>query len=61
MGRQDESRERDRPASSAFARGFGRAVQVARTESGLSRGDLADETELSRSYLAEIENGTKEP
>jgi transcriptional regulator with XRE-family HTH domain len=39
---------------------LGRAMQVLRTELGLSRRELAERAELSYSYLSEIETGKKE-
>lgn len=39
---------------------LGRAIQVLRTELGLSRTELADRAGLSYSYLSEIENGKKQ-
>jgi transcriptional regulator with XRE-family HTH domain len=41
--------------------GLGRAIQALRAERGLKRQALADSAGLSYAYLAEIENGKKEP
>lgn len=41
--------------------GLGRAVQSLRAERGLKRQALAERAGLSYAYLAEIENGKKEP
>jgi transcriptional regulator with XRE-family HTH domain len=41
--------------------GLGRAIQAQRAERGLKRQALADSAGLSYAYLAEIENGKKEP
>ena len=41
--------------------GLGRALQALRAERGLKRQALADSAGLSYAYLAEIENGKKEP
>jgi transcriptional regulator with XRE-family HTH domain len=43
-----------------MAHAVGRTIQVIRTDRGLSRRELAELTELSYSYLSEIENGVKE-
>ena len=40
---------------------MGRAIQVVRTDRGWSRRDFAERTQLSYSFLSEIENGVKEP
>jgi transcriptional regulator with XRE-family HTH domain len=44
-----------------FGRSLGRAIKVRRAELDLSRRDLAEAAGLSYSYLAEIENGSKQP
>jgi len=41
--------------------GLGRAIQALRAERGLKRQRLAEDAGLSYAYLAEIENGKKEP
>ena len=41
--------------------GLGRAIQSLRAERGLKRRKLAERAGLSYAYLAEIENGKKEP
>jgi len=43
------------------ARALGRIVKAVRTLSDLSRRELAQQAGLSYSYLAEIENGAKQP
>ena len=47
--------------SSTRREGLGRAIQALRAERGLKRQSLADSAGLSYAYLAEIENGKKEP
>jgi transcriptional regulator with XRE-family HTH domain len=42
-------------------KGLGRAIQALRAERGLKRQRLAEDAGLSYAYLAEIENGKKEP
>jgi transcriptional regulator with XRE-family HTH domain len=54
----DEDPTRDDPA---YYEALGRAIQVARTELGLSRRDLAARTGVSYTYLADIENGRRRP
>ena len=54
-------RTSSRPASSQMAAATGRAIQVVRTDRGWSRRDFAERTQLSYSFLSEIENGVKEP
>ncbi len=49
-----------RPSDNPFEN-LGRVIKALRAEAGLSRGDLADRAGISYSYLAEIENGTKQP
>ena len=50
------------PSGSRIRReGLGRAIQALRAERGLKRQALADSAGLSYAYLAEIENGKKEP
>lgn len=44
-----------------YGRALGRAIKVRRAELDLSRRDLAEAAGLSYSYLAEIENGAKQP
>ena len=44
-----------------MAAAMGRAIQVVRTDRGWSRKDFAERTQLSYSFLSEIENGVKEP
>jgi transcriptional regulator with XRE-family HTH domain len=41
--------------------GLGRAIQALRAERGLKRQRLAEDAGVSYAYLAEIENGKKEP
>lgn len=45
----------------AFYEAFGRAVATLRTARRMSRGDLADEADISYSYVAAIESGSKTP
>jgi transcriptional regulator with XRE-family HTH domain len=45
----------------AFGPGLGRAIRVIRAGLDMSRKDLSEKTRLSRSYIAEIENGRKTP
>jgi len=47
--------------ASGHAEALGRVVKVLRTLQDLSRRELAAASGLSYSYLAEIENGTKQP
>jgi transcriptional regulator with XRE-family HTH domain len=54
-------RTESRPASSQMAAAIGRAIQVVRTDRGLSRKEFAARTGLSYSFLSEIENGVKQP
>lgn len=49
------------PESEARRQGLARAIKVLRVERGLSRTELAEESGVSYSHLAEIENGRKEP
>jgi transcriptional regulator with XRE-family HTH domain len=44
-----------------MAAAIGRAIQVVRTDRGLSRKEFAARTGLSYSFLSEIENGVKQP
>jgi transcriptional regulator with XRE-family HTH domain len=54
----EEEPRRDDPA---YYEALGRAIQVARTELGLSRRDLAERAGVSYTYLADIENGRRRP
>lgn len=54
----DEDPTRDDPA---YYAALGRAIQVARTELGFSRRDLAARARVSYTYLADIENGRRRP
>jgi len=44
-----------------FYEALGRAIKVLRTERGLNRRELAEDSEVSYPYLSEIENGKKRP
>ena len=44
-----------------MAAAMGRAIQVVRTDRGLSRKEFSERTGLSYSFLSEIEYGVKEP
>jgi len=59
--RKRGKRAESRPASSQMAAAIGRAIQVVRTDRGLSRKEFAARTGLSYSFLSEIENGVKQP
>lgn len=56
-----DERPEARSDDPAYYQGLGRAIQVARTELGLSRRDLAARTGVSYTYLADIENGRRRP
>jgi transcriptional regulator with XRE-family HTH domain len=60
MGRrptqQDESRYAQR-----FSKALGRTIKVIRTDQGIGRRELAEQAQISYSYLTEIENGNKPP
>lgn len=51
----------DDPRQEAFGPGLGRAIRVIRAGLDMSRKELSERTGLSRSYVAEIENGRKTP
>jgi transcriptional regulator with XRE-family HTH domain len=53
-------RRRTRSLDPDYAQRVGRAIQVLRTELGLSRTDLAEDAGVSYSYLSEIETGKKQ-
>jgi transcriptional regulator with XRE-family HTH domain len=44
-----------------FAAALGRTIKVARTDLGIERRELATRSSISYSYLAAIENGSKQP
>jgi transcriptional regulator with XRE-family HTH domain len=44
-----------------FYQALGRAIKVLRTERGLNRREVAEDSEVSYPYLSEIENGRKKP
>lgn len=48
-------------ADEHFYQALGRAIKVLRTERGLNRRELAEDSEVSYPYLSEIENGRKNP
>jgi len=50
-----------RPPDDDLRRALGRVIAMRRAELGLKRNDLRDRSDLSYPYLAELENGTKQP
>lgn len=50
---------RDDGPESPYGEALGRAIQVLRTERGISRAELAKRAGLSYSYLSELETGRK--
>src|SRR5438067_3707439 len=48
-------------ALDVYSAALGRAIKVVRTEQGMDRTDLAEQSGLSYPYLSEIENGKKRP
>lgn len=49
------------PDSPRIERVFGEVLRRLRTEKGLSQEELADESELHRTYVSQIERGLKSP
>lgn len=49
------------PTKLTLEAAFGRAVRIARLESGLSQEELANASRLHRTYVSQIERGMKSP